>query len=103
AVDGVQHHLALGGGRVLLPEVLPQPEGDGGQVQAAVPAAAVGHRVVAVLTCVVGHELTVSGVTARAREAQPAAGSTRSRMASGTWASASRDSGASSPLMSVMT
>ena len=55
-VEGAAHDRAAVLERPLAAEVLPQPERDRGQLQAAAPAAPVGHAVVAVVGGDVCHE-----------------------------------------------
>ena len=61
-VEGAAHDRALGLDRLVVAEVVPEAERDGGQLEPAHPAAAVGLDVVAVLVRGVGHdrELTKS-------------------------------------------
>ena len=55
-VERAAQDRALAVERAVVAEVVPQPERDGGQLQAAAAAAAVGHPVVAVLGGDVGHD-----------------------------------------------
>src|SRR4051794_5333377 len=105
-VEGAPDDRPLGVDRAVVAEVLPQAEGDGRQLQAAAPAAAVGHVVVAVFGGDVGHGAILAyGVASWPLPSSPAPVSPSSRSSTTTvgcssrrpWSTPSISSNAGSP------